>query len=74
MSVVGPIFIQKPEGRILMVSPCTGGRKELLEDLAPQSLSPAEAAGGAEALLRLRENDFRALLLDPNIEDLNGES
>ena len=56
-----------------MVSPCAELRKKLLKRPGPQSLPTTEVMGGADALLSLRENHFRTLLLDTNIEDLNVE-
>ena len=64
---------QKRAGKVLMVSPCAELRKKLLKRPGPQSLPTTEVMGGADALLSLRENRFRTLLLDPNIEDLNVE-
>jgi DNA-binding NtrC family response regulator len=73
MAVTGPILVKKRDERVLMVSPCAEIRKKTLIAIGPQSLAATEAMGGADALLRLRENDFRTILLDPNIEDLNLE-
>jgi DNA-binding NtrC family response regulator len=60
-------------GKILVASPCVQERAQLLRKLAAQNRPVAEAQGGADALLKLAESDFRALVLDPRIEDLDIE-
>jgi DNA-binding NtrC family response regulator len=73
MSATAPTLVIKGDGKVLVVSPHAELRGKILESLGPESLPATEARGGAEALLKLRESDFRTLLLDPNIEDLNVE-
>ena len=59
------------EGRILVASSRADFRKRVLQSLLPAVRQPAEAAGGADALIQLASNDFRTLFLDPQIEDLD---
>lgn len=73
MSAAGPILIKKRNGKVMIVSPSAEFREKICNTLGPESQPVTEAAGGAEALLKLRESDFCTLLLDPNIEDLHTE-
>jgi len=73
MSGTAPTLLRKGDGKVLVVSPHAALRDKILESLGPESLPATEARGGADALLKLRGSDFRTLLLDPNIEDLNVE-
>ncbi len=73
MSAAGPILITKRHGKVLIVSPNAELRDKILNSLGPESRPATEVTGGADALLKLRESDFRTLLLDPNIEDLHTE-
>lgn len=73
MSAAGPILIKKRNGKVMIVSPSQELREKVSSSLGPESQPVTEAAGGAEALLKLRESDFCTLMLDPNIEDLHTE-
>jgi len=44
-----------------------------VQSLPPSNVSATEAAGGADALMKLGEGDFRTLFLDSAIEDLDVE-
>jgi DNA-binding NtrC family response regulator len=58
---------------VLVVSPNTKLRDELMEKLCLPRWRVVEASGGAEALMRLREHEGNdaVLLLDPALPDLN---
>jgi DNA-binding NtrC family response regulator len=71
MSAATVPFLEAEQGRILVASSRAAFRKELLVRLRPEVVGTAEASGGADALLQLATNDFRTLLLDPLIEDLD---
>lgn len=55
---------------ILLVSPNSRFRLQLLDKLQPPRWSFSEAAGGAEALERLTETAIDVLLLDPALPDI----
>lgn len=57
--------------RILVASSRADFRKRVLNGLAPRVVPTGEAAGGADALLKLESNEFATVLLDPDIEDLD---
>jgi DNA-binding NtrC family response regulator len=59
------------EGRTLIVSSRAEVREQVLKCLSPASSSPAEAAGGADALMKLEGSEFGTLVLDPQIDDLD---
>ena len=71
MSGANPAWGAGSQGRVLVASPRTEFRAKVLEFLAPRAASAAEAGGGAEALIKLEENDFRTLVLDRQIHDLD---
>src|SRR5271168_4911439 len=57
--------------RILVASSRADFRQRVLKCLAPSSGQTGEAAGGADALIKLESNQFATVLLDPEIEDLD---
>ena len=59
-------------GKILVASSRAGFRASVVRHLFPAA-QPSEAAGGAEALIKLEESEFGTLVLDPCIEDLDAE-
>jgi DNA-binding NtrC family response regulator len=69
MSVAGPTLVGKRDGK----PPTAGSRAELrqmvLRELGRARRRVAKAVGSADALRKLRESDFGALLLDPRIEN-----
>jgi DNA-binding NtrC family response regulator len=71
MSVAGPTLVGKRAGKVLVASPRAQLRQKVLRELGRARCRAAEAAGGADALRKLRESDFDTLLLDPRIEDLD---
>ncbi len=73
MSAASPAVARGHKGKVLIASPRAEFRKRLLRSLAAADSQVTEAAGGADALIRLGENDFDALLLDEGIEDLEVE-
>jgi DNA-binding NtrC family response regulator len=73
MSAASAALSKNGSGKILIVSPRAEVRKQILETLAFPAGHAKEAAGGADALLRLEESEFGTLLLDPQLEDLDVE-
>src|ERR1700688_4979247 len=73
MSAAGPILIKVVQGRVMIVSPSAELREKILKSFGPETWPVIQVTGGADALLKLRESDFRTLWLDPNIEDLHAE-
>src|SRR5271163_401496 len=57
--------------RILVASSRADFRQRVLKCLAPSAGQTGEAAGGADALIKLESNQFATVLLDPEIEDLD---
>ncbi len=57
----------------MVASPRAALRERLLKIVGQGPVPAVEAAGGADALLKLKENDCGTLLLDPQIEDLDVE-
>ena len=55
---------------ILVASPVAEFRKKIRETLDPKARDVAEVAGGAEALMKLEQQEFRTLILDRQLEDL----
>jgi transcriptional regulator with GAF, ATPase, and Fis domain len=70
MSAASPAVANGIYKKVLVASPREDFRKSVLASLPPAQCA-AEAAGGADALLKLGEQDFRTLLLDPRLEDLD---
>ena len=71
MSVASATLARLQSGRVLVASSRSEVREKILKDLWPAALELAEAAGGADALIKLEENDFHTLVLDPQLDDLN---
>jgi len=67
------IPFSKTKGNVLVASTRANFRKRILQSLAGGTVVATEAAGGADALAKLGERDFRTLLLDSLIEDLDVE-
>lgn len=68
--ISAPLF-ETERGRILVASSQPAFREQLLLRLQPAAMEPVEASGGADALMQLESRDFRLLLLDSLIEDLD---
>lgn len=71
MSVASAVPSKHLDGRILVASPRAELRRQILKTLSSPAGQTAEAAGGADALMKLEKSDFRTLLLDPRLEDLD---
>jgi DNA-binding NtrC family response regulator len=70
MPAAGAASAVKVGRKILVASPLPEFRKHLLRSLAATAGALEEAAGGAEALLKLGQNAYATLLLDAKLEDL----
>ncbi|MGH9738493.1 MAG: sigma 54-interacting transcriptional regulator [Candidatus Acidiferrales bacterium] len=71
MSAASQAIASRSASRVLVASPRAEFRKDVLKSLPPATCGAEEAAGGADALLKLSEQDFRTLLLDPRLDDLD---
>ncbi|MGH9685710.1 MAG: sigma 54-interacting transcriptional regulator [Candidatus Acidiferrales bacterium] len=71
MSAASPAVASRSASRVLVASPRAEFRRHVLKSLPPAACGAEEAAGGADALLKLGERDFRTLLLDPRLDDLD---
>jgi len=71
MSAASSAITTAVSARILVASSRPDFRKRVLKCLAPSSGQTGEAAGGADALIKLESNEFATVLLDPEIEDLD---
>jgi DNA-binding NtrC family response regulator len=71
MSVASLAIAGRMGNRVLVASPRADFRKHVLKTLTPVECATEEAAGGADALLKLGEQEFRTLLLDPFLDDLD---
>jgi DNA-binding NtrC family response regulator len=71
MSVASATLARLQSGRVLVASSRSEVREKILKDLWPAANELAEAAGGADALIKLEENDFRTLVLDRQLDDLD---
>ncbi|HXQ25238.1 MAG TPA: sigma-54 dependent transcriptional regulator [Candidatus Acidoferrales bacterium] len=56
-----------------MASSLAECRKRILAGLGPTAVATREATGGADALIKLESEDFRTVLLDSQLEDLDAE-
>jgi CheY-like chemotaxis protein len=61
-------------GRVLLVGAPCGGRARLGRVLARHGYRTVSAGDGAEALLRLRQGDFAAILLADDLPGIPGQS
>jgi DNA-binding NtrC family response regulator len=71
---MAPSPVVEPRGdkaHILVASSVSAFRRKLCETLAPENGAIGEAVGGAEALLKLEREGFRALILDCRLDDLD---
>lgn len=71
MSAARPAVASGTYTKVLVASPRADFRKSVLASLPQAECAAEEAAGGADALLKLGEREFRMLLLDPRLEDLD---
>src|SRR5271155_5444241 len=72
MSAASAIINWCGEGRVLVASSRADIRHRILDEF-PVAGQASEAVGGADALMQLASCNFRLLLLDPHLEDLNVE-
>ncbi len=73
MSAAAAMPVWIGQGRILVASSHAEFRSKVITGLGPVEVEAAEAAGGADALLKLEEADFHTLLIDSELEDLDAE-
>jgi DNA-binding NtrC family response regulator len=71
MSAATAALLKNQPGRILVASSSIDFRARLLKSLPPADARSAEAEGGADALIKLEDEEFGTLVLDPQIEDLD---
>lgn len=70
MSASSVAFVGRRDQRVLVASSCVDFREHVVRTLALASCTAHEAAGGADALLKLHQSEYDALLLDPYLQDL----
>jgi transcriptional regulator with GAF, ATPase, and Fis domain len=73
MAAATAILTKNATGKTLVASSLAEFRERILRGLASSGTEAAEAAGGADALIKLETGEFRALYLDSQIEDLDVE-
>ncbi|HVB88430.1 MAG TPA: sigma-54 dependent transcriptional regulator [Candidatus Dormibacteraeota bacterium] len=71
MSAASPAIADAVLGKILIASPRAEFRRHIRKSIPPAEIAAEEAAGGADALLKLSEKEFGTLLLDPRLDDLD---
>lgn len=71
MSAATQIFAIDRQGKVLVASSRSEFRAQVIKRLAPEILPATEAAGGADALNKLEESEYRTLVLDSQIHDLD---
>ncbi len=67
----GAIVSRSAEARVLVASSRPEFRANMIGKLTAERAMAAEAAGGADALMKLERGRFQTLVLDPHIEDLD---
>src|ERR1700740_3540187 len=68
-----PIHSQSSNGGVLIASPRTFLRKQVLHSFDDTGRAVHEARGGAEALVQLENGDWQLLFLDRRLPDLDAE-
>lgn len=68
-----PILSQSSDGAVLIASPSTFLRKQVLRSFDESGRVVHEASGGAEALVQLENGDWQVLFLDRRLPDLDAE-
>lgn len=68
-----PIVSQPSDGGVLIASPSTFLRKQVLRSFDESGRVVQEASGGAEALVQLENGDWQVLFLDRRLPDLDAE-
>jgi DNA-binding NtrC family response regulator len=67
----GATLAKSTHGRVLVASSRPEFRAHMIGKLNPDGATPTEAAGGADALMKLERGGFQTLFLDSLIEDLD---
>jgi DNA-binding NtrC family response regulator len=67
------ILSQSSDGGVLVASPSTFLRKQVLRSFDESGCVVHEASGGAEALVQLENGDWQVLFLDRRLPDLDAE-
>ncbi|MBZ5695411.1 MAG: sigma-54 dependent transcriptional regulator [Acidobacteriia bacterium] len=73
MPAASAVLTRDREGKLLVASSLEECRKRILAGLGPTAVPTSEATGGADALIKLESDDFRTVLLDSQLEDLDAE-
>jgi DNA-binding NtrC family response regulator len=60
-----------PDPAVMVASPNSGFRKQIVDSLHLSRISTEEALGGADALGKLESSECQLLLLDPKLPDLD---
>ena len=68
-----PILSPMPSGDVLVASPSTLLREQVLHRFDDSGRTVYEARGGAEALVKLENGDWQVLFLDRRLPDLDAE-
>ncbi len=68
-----PSVSQVPDGGVLIASPSTFLREQVLRSFDESGRVVQEAHGGAEALVQLENGDWQVLFLDRRLPDLDAE-
>ncbi len=71
MATASAALTKRKAGMILVASSRKGFREKVIRELEPNATRAAEAAGGADALIKLERSEYRTLLVDPRLEDLD---
>jgi DNA-binding NtrC family response regulator len=71
MAAASSILEWNKAGRVLIASSRVEFRERLAKGLVGRKTSASVAAGGADALMKLEGSEFRTLLLDSKLEDLD---
>lgn len=72
-SMTSPQAFTYTDPAVIVASPNSGLRKQILQDLTVSRVRAAEAFGGADALDKLESSECQLLFLDPKLPDLNAE-
>ena len=62
-----------PDPAVIVASPNSGTRRQIVQDLRQSRIPAAEALGGADALVKLENSECQLLLLDRKLPDLDTE-
>jgi DNA-binding NtrC family response regulator len=62
-----------PDPAVIVASPNSGLRKQIVQSLNSSRITAAEALGGADALGKLENSECQLLLLDQRLPDLDAE-